>query len=113
MITLLFVHAILSIGQEAPAPSRVWSSEEVSYLERPQPEFPMRARTNRGSVVLICTVTDRGFFTRCQVESETPGGNGFGRAAIASMRHAQIAMPAGGPAEGDRVRGTIAFWNGQ
>lgn len=100
-------------GQQA-SDSRLWDGEDVAFLERPRPAFPMQARTNRGEVELICLVTARGTFRGCRIESETPRGSGFGSAAVASMqRGARIEMLVDGPAEGDRVRAKIEFWNGQ
>ncbi|WP_324797437.1 hypothetical protein [Brevundimonas sp.] len=99
--------------QEAAAP-RLWTGDEVTFLARPQPEFPTRARSSRGEARLICTVTARGAFSDCQIETETPKGNGFGSAAMAAMhRGARIEMSADGPTEGDRVDVSIAFSNGR
>ena len=100
-------------AQQAAAP-RVWAGDEVTFLTRPQPEFPTGARSNRGEVGLICTVKAGGTFSNCLIESETPRGNGFGRAAILAVQRAsRIEMREDGPLEGDRVRASIRFWNGQ
>ena len=96
------------------ADPRLWSGDEVTYLVRPMPEFPARARSNRGEAWVVCTVNADGRFRSCEIESETPRGNGFGRAAVAAMhRGARIDVSADGPAEGDRVRANIGFWNGR
>jgi hypothetical protein len=99
---------------QQPTEPKIWSSEEVAFASRPRPEFPQSARVNNGAVELICTVTARGAFSRCQIESETPPGNGFGREAVIAMqRGARIEMAENGPAEGDRVRATLRFSNGR
>ena len=86
----------------------------AAYLSRPQPEFPVGARSSRGEASVVCVVTARGTFRSCLVETESPSGNGFGRAAVASMqRGARIKMGSDGPVEGDRMRATLRFWNGQ
>lgn len=113
-VNLVVVLALASHPSQQTATPRVWAGDKVTFLARPQPEFPDRARSNHGVVGLICTVTVRGTFNNCQIESETPEGNGFGRAAVASMhRGSRIDMRAGGPSPGDRVQATIRFWNGQ
>jgi hypothetical protein len=115
MIAMLLTFAVLSADPVQQAdPSRIWSGDDVRYINRPVPEFPMGARTSRGSVNLICTVTARGGFRDCVIESETPESNGFGRAAILSMhRGARIELRPDGPSEGDRMRVKIGFWNGR
>ncbi len=98
---------------QAEAP-RIWDGENVTFVRRPTPEFPVDARASRGQVSMVCTVTARGGFRNCVVESETPPGNGFARAAIVAVqRGARIEMTPDGPAEGDRVRSSIVFWNGR
>ena len=98
---------------QAEAP-RIWDGEDVTFVRRPVPEFPVDARASRGQVSMVCTVTARGGFRNCIVESETPPRNGFARAAVVSVqRGARIEMTPDGPAEGDRVRSSIVFWNGR
>ena len=111
--TLMMSVALMSDPAQEPATPRLWTAGEVTFLARPQPEFPTLARSGRGEAWLTCTVTARGTFRSCQIESESPQGNGFGRAAVVSMqRGARIEMGEGGPAEGDRLRASILFWNG-
>lgn len=115
MSAILTALLAMASGPAQQATDRlVWSGDEVTYLARPMPEFPARARSSRGEAWVVCTVKADGTFTSCEIESETPRGNGFGRAAVASMqRGARIEVSAGGPSDGDRVRANIGFWNGQ
>lgn len=111
---LMALLAVAGNPAQQAADRRLWSGDEVTYLARPMPEFPERARSSRGEAWVVCTVTADGTFRSCEIESETPRGNGFGRAAVASMqRGARIAVSADGPSDGDRVRASIGFWNGQ
>ena len=103
----------LTLGAPASEPPRIWASDEVQYTRRPMPDFPMTARANRGRVHLICTATGTGTVSGCQIESETPAGEGFGRAAVQSMRGARISKGQDSPAAGDVVRAQISFWNGR
>lgn len=115
----MFLHLLMLLGlavesDQATAEPRVWAVDQVTFLSRPQPEFPERARYSRGEASVVCVVTARGTFGSCLVETETPSGNGFGRAAVASMqRGARIEMGSGGPVEGERMRATLRFWNGR
>ncbi len=115
----MILHLLMLLGPaleqgQATAEPQIWNLDQVTYLSRPQPEFPDGARYSRGEASVICVVTARGTFRSCLVETETPSGNGFGRAAVASMqRGARIEMGSDGPVEGDRMRATLRFWNGQ
>ncbi|MGQ2991510.1 TonB family protein [Brevundimonas sp.] len=82
-------------------------------VQRPRPTFPDQARANSGRVDLICVVAAGGRMTGCQIVSEQPERQGFGQAAVASMRQARIAVDPNGPQPGARIRSTISFWNGQ
>jgi len=73
----------------------------------------MGARVNAGKVELVCSVAPEGRLHDCDVEAEHPRGQGFGRAAVASMRDARMVVSPGGPRPGHRVRATITFWNGR
>ena len=115
MTLALMMMAVLATGasQDAPSP-RLWNGDEVTFLRRPQPEFPTQATSSRGEASVICVVRANGTFRSCQIETETPSGDGFGRAAIVAMqRGARIEMKPDGPAEGERVRGVLRFWNGR
>lgn len=115
MTLALMMMLVLAAGptQDAAEP-RLWDAQEITFLRRPQPEFPTRANSNRGEASVICVVTAAGTFRSCQIETETPAGSGFGRAAVVAMqRGARIEMKSDGPAEGERVRGVLRFWNGR
>lgn len=103
----------LAVAPQTSEPPRIWAQDEVQYTRRPMPDFPMSARANRGQVYLICTATGRGTVSGCQIESETPAGEGFGRAAVQSMRGARISKDQDSPAAGDLFHAKILFWNGQ
>ena len=67
------------------------------WIARPTPDqmaraYPDRAAQNgiEGSATLRCAVTARGALTTCVVLSETPGGYGFGRAALQLSRHFRL-----------------------
>lgn len=67
------------------------------WIARPTGEQMARAYPNRalsdgteGSATLQCAVTARGSLTDCSVLSETPGGQGFGRAAMQLSRHFRL-----------------------
>lgn len=111
---LLSLTLALALGGIAPAPTgRVWDAGQAPYTRRPEPEFPMRARSNRGRVELICDVVVGGRMQRCQIVSAEPAGQGFERAAEASMRDGRLATGEGSPKPGDRIRAVIGFWNGR
>jgi len=115
MTLALLMMAVLATGasQDATSP-RLWNSDEVTFLRRPQPEFPTRASSSRGEASVICVVKANGTFGSCQIETETPSGDGFGQAAIVAMqRGARIQINPYGPSEGERVRGVLRFWNGR
>ena len=67
---------------------------EVFWARQPRPVFPVRAR-ERGirsaSTVLECNATSSGNLTSCSFISETPSGEGFGRAALAAAQSARLA----------------------
>lgn len=111
---LIALLALASHPAQQAADGRLWSGDEVTFLVRPVPTFPENARSNRGEAWVVCAVKADGGFRSCEIESETPRGNGFGRAAVASMqRRARVAMSADGPSEGDRVRAHIGFRDGR
>lgn len=53
--------------------------------------YPVVARTAgiSGEPVLICTSTRQGALKDCQLQSETPAGQGFGEAALRLAEHSQ------------------------
>ena len=67
-----------------------WIARPTSdQMARAYPDRAMRDGTE-GSATLQCSVTARGSLTGCSVMSETPGGHGFGRAAMQLSRHFRL-----------------------
>lgn len=67
------------------------------WIARPTPDQMMRVYPTRaaqdgteGAATLQCAVTARGGLTGCSILSETPGGQGFGRAAMQLSRHFRL-----------------------
>lgn len=88
-------------GQAAePAPAADTGPPVITHprwIARPTPDqmmraYPMRAQRDgvEGSATLRCAVTARGGLTDCAVLSESPGGYGFGRAAMQLSRHFRL-----------------------
>lgn len=112
-IMLMLAMALLITGQvSAGSGQEIWS-KPYEMAQRPRPTFPEQARANGGRVDLVCAVVAGGRVNNCEVLSEQPVGQGFGRAAIASMRQARIVEDSNGPQPGARIKATISFWNGQ
>lgn len=111
MLSIMMMALTLTSTVEETVPTpRLWQSEEVTFVSRPRPYFPDRARTSEGEAWVICMITARGAFSRCWIESETPPGNEFGNAAAASMlQGARIQIPEEGPTEGEYLRAKIRF----
>ncbi|MEH6665533.1 MAG: TonB family protein [Brevundimonas sp.] len=61
----------------------------ADQMARAYPDRALRDGTE-GSATLRCSVTARGSLTGCSVTSETPGGEGFGRAAMQLSRHFRL-----------------------
>jgi periplasmic protein TonB len=79
-------------------------------MARAYPDRALRDGTE-GSATLECSVTARGSLTGCSVMSETPGGQGFGRAAMQLSRHFRLSPRTvdGQAVEGARVTIPLAF----
>jgi len=73
--------------------------------------FPDQARPDRGQVSVIATVSANGHISRLEVESETPAGEGFGRAARACLakRRFAPALDERGSPTGARTRVNLRF----
>jgi periplasmic protein TonB len=88
------------------------------WIARPTPDQLARAYPDRaardgveGAATLQCSVTARGSLTACSVLSETPGGYGFGRAAMQLSRHFRLSPRTvdGQAVEGARVDIPLTF----
>jgi periplasmic protein TonB len=67
-----------------------WTARPTAdQMARAYPDRAARDGTE-GSATLRCSVTARGSLTGCSVMSETPGGQGFGRAAMQLSRHFRL-----------------------
>ncbi|MFN3536032.1 MAG: TonB family protein [Brevundimonas sp.] len=78
----------------SPAPGVItnprWIARPTAdQMARAYPDRALRDGTE-GSATLQCSVTARGSLTGCSVMSETPGGQGFGRAAMQLSRHFRL-----------------------
>lgn len=96
-------------AQESP-PAEIG---RVTWSQHPMPRYPAPAAANgigSGTVSLTCRVEADGRASDCSVVSETPEGQGFGEAALASMETARFSptlMASATP--GARARFTIRF----
>lgn len=87
-------------------------------IARPTPEqlrraYPTRAMANgaEGTAMMQCSVTARGGLADCAITSETPAGQGFGRAAQQLSRHFRVSPRTvdGQTVEGARVNIGLTF----
>lgn len=104
---------------EAPPPpsSGTLEMSQVNWLREPNARdfaryYPNDALDNgrSGRVVLDCEIGGGGRLD-CSVANESPGGNGFGQAAINISRQVRVAptLPDGSPSAGRRMRMPLAF----
>lgn len=99
--------ARVSAGAAAPldiAPA------ELDWDVRPMPHFPqsaLRSGVESGRVGVSCVAQASGRLSDCVVESEYPAGNGFGVAAVASLRAARLKPTPG--AASRLIGASIAF----
>ena len=90
---------------------------DPSWIRQPSGDQLMRAYPDRalerglaGSATLNCMVEANGTVSGCSITSETPAGNGFGRAAQQLSRHFRInPRTVDGAAEGSRVSINLRF----
>lgn len=84
-----------------------------TWNRRPGADFPERASSRGirfGSTSLECRTNPNGSITDCEIISETPAGAGFGQAALAGARQAQLTpRSVDGVAPGGKVRFTTQF----
>lgn len=99
-----------------PAPPAIITNPD--WIRRPtaaqqNDAYPSRAldRGVAGMALLRCSVTVSGTLTACSVASETPGGYGFGRAAMSLSRYFAISprLEDGRAVEGAKVDIPIRF----
>lgn len=83
------------------------SIPDLQWGRRPMPTYPDKAvngRVGAGRVVLSCIVQPQGRVDDCVVESERPGGYGFGEASRRAAQRSTMAVPAD-PAEAALIVG--------
>jgi protein TonB len=97
-------------AQDAAPPAEI---SRVTWTQHPAPMYPAVAAANgvgSGTVTLSCMVQPDGSASGCAILSETPEGQGFGEAALASMERARFSPAMLATATpGVRARFTIRF----
>lgn len=100
---------------ESPRPPAVitnpsWSRQpSADQLLRAYPERAIAASVS-GSAALNCLVLPNGSVADCTVTRETPGGYGFGRAALSLSRHFRVnPRTVDGAAQGSRINIALRF----
>lgn len=108
-------------GEPAASPTPVQTPPaeitRVTWAQHPMPMYPAAAAANgvdSGTAVLSCVVEADGSASGCTVLSESPEGQGFGDAALASMERAKFSPTLMETATvGVRARFTIRFRLGE
>ena len=89
------------------------ASTDVIWEHLATPEYPragLRERVPLATVRLACIVPANGRFNECRILSETPGGLGFGRNALAAARQSRVTLPEGDTGSvGKVVQFTVRF----
>ena len=105
------------VAEAAPTPSGQLEMGDVSWARAPNARdfaryYPTDALDagRSGRVTLDCVIGGSGRLD-CSVASESPGGQGFGDAALGISRQVRVRsrLPDGSPAEGRRLRLPLAF----
>jgi len=92
-----------SVGPPVIANPRWIARPTADQMARAYPDRALRDGTE-GAATLQCSVTARGSLTGCSVMSETPGGQGFGRAAMQLSRHFRLSPRT---VDGQAVEGAV------
>jgi periplasmic protein TonB len=102
---------------EAPGPSYGLEMSDVRWIREPNARdfarfYPDRALDDgrSGRVTLDCVIAGSGRLD-CSVAQESPGGYGFGEAALGISRQVRVDtdLPGGGNAAGRRLRLPLSF----
>lgn len=93
---------VIDLGEPRPAAPAANARDEdllpvvtqnPSWTVPPRAEFPQKARTagvTEGVVALVCKSSAEGRLEDCVIHQETPGGAGFGEAALAAVGEARV-----------------------
>ncbi len=107
----------LDVFEPPPTASYGLSISDVNWVREPSARdfaryYPENALENgiSGRVTLDCLIAQNGRLD-CSVVHETPGGHGFGRAAMSISRQVRVhpRLPDGGSAAGRRLELPLAF----
>lgn len=81
----------------------------VMWEVLPRPIWPESSGVVNGTVVLTCLAQPDGSVDGCEIESEQPRVDGFGRAALLGLRSARIRVLPGTPSEPRSFTFTMRF----
>jgi TonB family protein len=118
---MLFVLAVLALAQDQAPPTSPPAAEEIihpDWLDRPTgkdvarvyPDGATRRNIN-GFAALDCAAASDGRLHNCEVEAESPHGEGFGEAALKLVPDFRLkpTRPSGESVEGGTVRIPLRF----